>query len=180
MKPVADMTQSELAAFVQTHLEREGVHVVLSGGAAVATYTRGDYVTQDIDLINVYDAAPRAIRLAMLAIGFREEARYFRHPDSPHVVEFPPGPLTIGRHPVGRVEEIQLATGRLHIISPTDCVKDRLAAYFHWGDLQSLHQALQVARRRKINLEEVRTWSRAEGKLREFETFCARLKAETD
>lgn len=174
------MTQSELAAFVQTHLEREGVHVVLSGGAAVATYTSGEYVTQDIDLVNVYNAAPRAIRSAMQAIGFREETRYFKHPDSPHVVEFPPGPLAIGGHPVGRVEQVQLATGRLRIISPTDCVKDRLAAYFHWGDLQSLHQALQVARRRKINLHEVRTWSRAEGKLREFEAFAAGLKAETN
>jgi len=53
VKPVADMTQSELAAFVQTHLEREGVQVVLSGGAAVATYTSGEYVTQDIDLVSV-------------------------------------------------------------------------------------------------------------------------------
>ena len=116
----------------------------------------------------------------MQAIGFREETRYFRHPDSPHVIEFPPGPLAIGGHPVGRVEEMRLATGRLRIISPTDCVKDRLAAYFHWGDLQSLHQALQVARRRKVNLQEVRTWSRAEGTLRELEAFAAGLKAETD
>jgi hypothetical protein len=113
VKPIADMTQRERAAFVQAHLEREGVHVVLSGGAAVATYTRGDYVTQDIDLVNVYNAAPRAIRSAMLAIGFWEETRYFEHPDSPQFIEFPPGPLAMGGHPVGRVEEMRLATGRL-------------------------------------------------------------------
>lgn len=180
MKPIADMTQSELAAFVQTHLAREGVQVVLSGGAAVSIYSDGEYVSQDIDLVNIYAASPRAIRSAMQAIGFREEARYFRHPDSPHVVEFPPGPLAIGGHPVGRVEEMRLATGRLRIISPTDCVKDRLAAYFHWGDLQSLRQALQVARRRTISLHEVRDWSRAEGKFHEFEAFAAQLKAETN
>jgi hypothetical protein len=138
----------------------------------------GEYVSQDIDLVNVY-ATPRAIRSAMQAIGFREEARCLRHPDSPHFAEFPPGPLAIGRHPVGRVDEMRLATGRLRILSTMDCVKDRLAANFHWGDRQTLRQAPQVARRQNIDLEDVRRWSRAEGKLREFEAFARGLEAET-
>jgi len=36
MKSVKEMTQIELAAFVQSHLRGEGIQVTLSGGAAVS------------------------------------------------------------------------------------------------------------------------------------------------
>jgi hypothetical protein len=36
MKPVEEMTQGELAAFVQSHLRAREISVVLSGGAAVS------------------------------------------------------------------------------------------------------------------------------------------------
>lgn len=32
MKPIREMSQIELAAFVQTHLQGQGVSVILSGG----------------------------------------------------------------------------------------------------------------------------------------------------
>lgn len=72
----------------------------------------------------------------METIGFREEGRYFKHPDNAFLVEFPSGPLATGQEPVKEVHEIQPLTGILTVISPTECVKDRLAAYFHWGDFQ--------------------------------------------
>ena len=111
----------------------------------------------------------------MLEMGFHEEGRYFRHADSPFFVEFPPGPLTIGEEPVKEIIERKFSTGTLKVISPTDCVKDRLAAYYHWGDQQSLFQAVLVAQQHKINIEEIRRWSLAEGKLKEFERIEGRL-----
>ena len=63
----------------------------------------------------------------------------------------------------------------LGVISPTDCVKDRLAAYYHWGDQQSLLQATLVAQQNKINIDEIRRWSLAEGKLEEFERIEGKL-----
>jgi hypothetical protein len=63
----------------------------------------------------------------------------------------------------------------LKIISPTDCVKDRLAAYYHWGDQQCLYQASLVARTNKIDLDEVQRWSEAEGKQGEFEKIRTKL-----
>ena len=111
----------------------------------------------------------------MIATGFYEEGRYFRHPDSQFFVEFPPGPLAIGQESVKQTVEKKLSTGTLKIISPTDCVKDRLAAYYHWGDQQSLLQATLVAQQNKINVDEIRRWSLAEGKLREFEKIKDKL-----
>ena len=112
----------------------------------------------------------------MTTAGFYEEGRYFRHPDSPFFIEFPPGPLAIGKESIKQIVEKKLSTGILKVISPTDCVKDRLAAYYHWNDQQSLVQAILVAQQNKIDLEEIRRWSQAEGKLEEFEKIKSRLK----
>lgn len=175
MKPVNKMTQGEIGAFVQTHLRKSGIEVVLSGGAAVAIYSNNKYVSKDLDLINLHAINRQKIREAMMKIDFYEEGRYFRHSDSQFFVEFPPGPLAIGQEPVQEVVEKKLSTGILKIISPTDCVKDRLAAYYHWNDQQSLFQAILVAQRHKISMDEVRRWSLAEGKLEEFDRIKHKL-----
>lgn len=171
MKSIKDMTNVELAAFVQSHLRLEGIDVVLSGGACVAFYSNYKYVSKDLDLINTYFAKKRDIRDSMEKMGFSEEGRHFVHPDTNFYVEFPPGPLALGEEPIKKVDEIRLSTGTLRIISATDCVKDRLAAYYHWNDLQCLEQACLVALNSKIDLNEVERWSRNEGKLDGFNRF---------
>ena len=105
----------------------------------------------------------------MAEIGFEEDGRYFKHSDTEFFIEFPPGPLTVGDEPVREVIEKRFSTGRLRIISPTDCVKDRLAAYYHWGDRQCLAQAQLVARGHTIDIGEIERWSIGEGKFDEFE-----------
>lgn len=176
MKSIRKMTQGELGAFVQSTLREKEIEVVLSGGAAVAIYSDNRYVSKDLDLINVYGVNRRKIRDAMITMGFYEEGRYYRHPDSQFFVEFPPGPLAIGQESVRQIVEKKFSTGILKVISPTDCVKDRLAAYYHWGDQQSLSQATLVAQKNKINVDEIRRWSLAEGKLEEFERIKDKLR----
>jgi hypothetical protein len=176
MKPVSKMTQGELGAFIQSQLREKGIEVILSGGAAVAIYSNNKYVSKDLDLINIFGVNRRKIRDTMTAMGFYEEGRYFRHLDSRFFVEFPPGPLTIGEEHVKQIVEKKLSTGILKVISPTDCVKDRLAAYYHWGDQQSLLQASLVAQGNKINIDEIKRWSLTEGKLEEFEKIKDKLR----
>jgi hypothetical protein len=169
------MTQSELGAYVQTHLRKKGIELVLSGGAAVSIYSSNRYVSKDLDFVNIYATKRKSILVAMEELGFHEEGRYFIHPDTQFFIEFPPGPLTIGDEPVKQIDEVKFPTGTLKIISPTDCVKDRLAAYYHWGDQQCLAQAVLVARMQQIDIEEVKRWSKGEGKLDDFEKFHSRL-----
>jgi hypothetical protein len=169
VKKISEMTQSELGAFIQTHLRESGIDVVLSGGAAVGIHSVGEYVSQDLDMVNCYFKKRSAIRKCMEELGFIEKARYFTHPDTEYLVEFPPGPLTVGDESVKQVDEIQFSTGVLRVISPTDCVKDRLAAYYHWGDRQGLTQAILVARRNEIDINELERWSAVEGKQYMFE-----------
>jgi len=175
MKSIKDMSSSELAAFIQDHLKLNGIDVILSGGACVSFYSNDKYVSMDLDLINIYFAKSRHIRDAMKEIGFIEEGRHFKHPDTQFFVELPPGPLAVGGEPVKKIDEFELETGKLRLISTTDCVKDRLAAYYHWKDLQCLEQACLVAAHSKINLEEVENWSKNEGKEKEFWHFKDKL-----
>jgi hypothetical protein len=171
MKSISKMTQAELATYVQSHLQKKGITVILSGGAAVAIYTVNKYVSADIDLVDVYFAARKKIIEAMKEIGFSEKNRYFIHPDTKHIVEFPPGPLSVGEEPVRRIKEIKFSTGILRVISPTDCVKDRLAAYYFWNDQQSLAQAILVAKYNRISISEIKRWSQTTGNMKEFKIF---------
>lgn len=178
MKKISNMTQAELAAYVQSHLRKHKIPVTLSGGAAVAIYTANQYVSADIDLVEDTYADRNRIRTAMEEIGFREKNRYFIHPDTRHIIEFPPGPLSVGDEPIKRIREIRYATGILRVISPSDCVKDRLAAYYFWEDRQSLNQAVLVAVHNRINISEIRNWSQAEGNSEGFEIFFKKYNEE--
>ncbi len=171
MKSIGRMTQAELAAYVQDHLRKKGIHVVLSGGTAVSIHSVNEYVSADIDLVPLYSADRKQIKAAMLEIGFHERNRYFVHPGSKHIVEFPRGPLSVGDESVKEIKNIRLATGVLRVISPTDCVKDRLAAYYYWKDQQSFAQALLVAKHNRIDMNEVKRWSQASGNTLEFQVF---------
>lgn len=168
MKTIREMSTPELVAFVQSHLCDNRIDVVLSGGACVTIYSENKYVSMDIDLVNNHFASRREIREAMRGLGFEERGRHFIHPDTDLFVEFPAGPLSVGEEPVKEVREIRLDTGLLRIISPTDCVKDRLAAYYYWNDAQGLEQAVLVANSVDIDPDEVGRWSEVEGKEREF------------
>jgi hypothetical protein len=175
LKPVKNMTVGELAAFVATHLRGKGIDVVLSGGSCVTIYSEGKYVSGDLDMIEIRFATRREIQDAMTEIDFHERDRFFQHADTELLVEFPPGPLAVGKEPVRQVDELRFSTGTLRIISPTDCVKDRLAAYYHWKDRQSLEQAVLVAHSQNVDLKEIRRWSKREGMLEIYQSIAERL-----
>jgi hypothetical protein len=66
------MSQAEIGAWVQTHLRKQDIEVVLSGGAGVSIYSRGKYVSKDLDLVNIYSKDRKAIQSSMMELGFRE------------------------------------------------------------------------------------------------------------
>lgn len=66
------MSQVELAAYIQDHLQEEGIKVVLSGGSAVSFYSSDQYVSKDLDLINTNFAKRNNIKSVMTKLGFEE------------------------------------------------------------------------------------------------------------
>jgi hypothetical protein len=175
MKSLNEMTQPEIGAYVVSHLKKAGISVVLSGGAVVSIYSQARYVSKDLDLVNIYSLRPSVIKKAMEEIGFEVIGRHFKHPNSKFIIEFPPGPLSVGEEAIKDIVEKNYDTGVLSLISPTECVKDRLAAYYHWNDNQALEQSLLVATHQEINLEEIKRWSKREGMVGKFELFISRL-----
>jgi hypothetical protein len=175
MKQIKDMSQAELAAFIQDSLEIEGIEVVLSGGSAVAFYSSDKYVSKDLDLININFVRRNKLKSVMDTLGFHEEGRYFLHSETHFFVEFPDGPLSVGEEPIKAISEFELATGTLRVVSATDCVKDRLCAYYFCNDHQGLLQAVLVAQSQDVDLTEIKRWSKAEGKEQEYKTFEQRL-----
>jgi hypothetical protein len=111
----------------------------------------------------------------MEKIGFQEKGRFFVNPDTQFFVEFPDGPLSVGEEPVKEISEYKLTTGILRILSPTDCVKDRLCAFYFWNDQQGLAQAVLVTKSQKVDLKEIKRWSKAENKEQEYEIFTSKL-----
>jgi len=138
MKPIGDMTRLELAGLVSSEFQKNGINVVLSGGSCVSIYSEEKYVSMDLDFVNAAFTKRRRIRDVMKSLGFHEENRYYRHPDADLLVEFPPGPLGVGEEPVKQIDEIETEAGLLRIISPTDCVKDRLTWYYHDDDVSAV------------------------------------------
>jgi hypothetical protein len=64
----------------------------------------------------------------------------------------------------------------LKLLSPTDCVKDRLAAFYHWNDRQSLEKAILVSLDNEIDMKEVNRWSIKEGMQDKLEIFKSAVK----
>jgi hypothetical protein len=171
----ADLSREELAALVCTTLDRHGVRTVLSGGAAASIYAPNPYESMDLDFVPV--GLARRVDSAMLELGFRREPqRHWTHPDTRFWVEFPPGPVQVGDEVVREFAERRTPLGTLRILTPTDCVLDRLAWYFHAKDEQGLEQAVAVAAANDVDLERIQRWSTRERKAGEFERFRARLR----
>ncbi|MBG0788605.1 MAG: hypothetical protein H0S79_26245 [Anaerolineaceae bacterium] len=176
MKPIHEMNQAEIAAYVQTELRKANIYVVLSGGAVVGIYSKGDYVSKDIDLVNSGFSKREKIEQVMTTLGFHSVGRHYEHPNSNQIIEFPPGPLTLGDDPVMTTNQLYYETGTLETLTPTDCVKDRLAHYYHWGDNQCLHQAILVAQNYDIDIKDIDMWSEEEGHRDTFTKIKNQLK----
>jgi hypothetical protein len=175
MKKIIEMSRTELAAYVSTHLKKHDIEVTLTGGSCVSIYSKDKYVSGDLDFIETFRARRKLLINCLKEIGFSEENRSFIHPDTDLFIEFPPGPLAVGDEPITDIITIQTEVGDLRIISPTESVKDRLAAYYFWNDLQCLEQALLVAQYKDIDIDEVKRWSLKEGEAEKFQIFKNRL-----
>lgn len=176
MKSIAHMSQAELAAYIQSAMRNEGIDLVLTGGAVVSIYSKGKYTSMDLDLVDLGFTSYQKLKTGMQKLGFKKETRHFTHPQTKYLVELVASPLSVGNEPVSEIVELKYPTGSLKVISATDCVKDRLAAYYYWNDKQALAQAVLVAGSAKINLKEIERWSAAEKMREKFAEFLAARK----
>ena len=166
----------EVATIVSDALRTAGIAATLSGGSAVSIYTNNEYQSKDLDFVTaamLKDLAPILNDLGFVHTGGSRLSQ-FEHPLVEWYVEFPASPLTFGHLQVDHEDcaVIKSEAGELRIVTPTQCVMDRLAAAFAWNDVQSRDQAAQVAANQILDWEALRIWFANEGIPNpEFERF---------
>ena len=180
MKITARSTIAEVIEAVSSTLETAGITAVLVGGACATVHSGGVYTSEDVDLIIQSAPGQSAVDEAMASIGFtRKQAQYF-HAKSDFFVEFPRGPLAIGHDVRIKPVRVKVGSSRILALSATDSCRDRLAAFFHWNDRESLDVAVAIAVRQRVKLAAIRSWSAGENAMDKYETFereLARAKA---
>lgn len=164
-----------VAAAVGSALRRAGITAVLTGGACACVYTRGAYQSADVDFIVVGGTTQARLDAAMAAVGFVRRGDRYVHARTRFYVEFPRGPLAVGGDWTLRPVERRTRHGRLLMLSATDSCRDRLAAFYHWNDRQSLAVAVAIALRNRVGLQALRGWSVGEGHEARFVEFIAEL-----
>ncbi len=156
-------TEEDFWQYVAWHLSAGGVETVLVGGAVVAIYSSGIHRSGDIDLVP--DEFQRTKIAGILQeIGFVKSGKHFNHPECHHIfVDFPMGPVSLGDDynlkPDKRVVEGKV----LKLLSPTDCVKDRLASYIYFSAHECFDQAVLVAKSQNVRLNNIKAWCAKEG-----------------
>lgn len=166
----------DFAALVSEKLRRGGIETILVGGACVSLYTKNRYQSYDIDLVT--HAPIKSVTPLLEELGFRREGkRHFTRKDCPFFIDFVSPPASLGSEPVVDRNIVKTKSGTIVMLTATDSVKDRLAAYYHWKDPQCLEQAVLIARVQSVNLKEVKRWSRKEGSEERHQDFVARLQA---
>lgn len=125
------------AAITQVLAPRQ-LRPVVVGGSAVEFYTRGAYLTADLDLVlaGLQEAAE-----AMEQLGFERRGASFIHPDVPLVVDFPPSPLA---GDPARLSVVEIEGLPVYVSGIEDLVADRLRAAAYCNDEGSEEWAVQL------------------------------------
>lgn len=171
----ATSSLTDIAFAVGTALDRAGITAVLTGGSAATFYAPDAYQSRDLDfVITLHGTGGEA---ALRAIGYQRDLDYYIHPASPFPLEFPRGPLMVGDDHLTRWNTVRREDDQiLHVLTPTDSCRDRLAAFLFWNDFSGLEQALGVCRvRTDVDLAIVRDWCVRSGETPKWDLFKGRL-----
>lgn len=170
------ITLENLAAIVSKKLKDQDIDSILVGGACVSIYSHNRYQSYDLDFVTYEDM--KKVTIALNELGFQKNGKYFSHPQCPYFIEFVPPPVAIGNEPIHHFAYHQTQIGTIKMLNPTDCVKDRLAGFYHWDDQQSLDQAITLFKEipQEINIQEIKRWSINENYPHKFEIFLKKIK----
>jgi len=164
----------DLAAFIYDTLNRNGIEIILVGGACVSIYSNNRYQSYDLDFVTYEEL--KTIESVLQKHGFRRVGRCFSNSSCPYIIDFVNPPVAIGNESIKNYETLRTATGMLKLLTPTDCVKDRLCSFFHWNDEQALEQAILVASDQNIDLTNIKRWAKKENHEEKFALFLAKLQ----
>ena len=162
----ADSSLEDTCFEIAGALDRRSIRAVLTGGSAATLYAPDAYTSMDAGFVLLDSPKRDDLREALAGIGFAQSDAVgtFEHPRTIFALDFPKGPLAVGGDYVHDTATLERDGIRLSILSPTDCVRDRLAHFYHWNDYTALAAAIGVTRehRENVDLAKVREWTERE------------------
>jgi len=167
-------TLEEFWVFVASHLEAEGIGVTLVGGAVATVYSKGQYESGDIDMVfdNMFEDRGK-FENALNKIGIvKQDQRNFRHSDCIYTIEAKSPPISIG-HIIEKInpEKVDGESTKIKLLSPTDCIKDRLYKADEWADDEAFDAAIAVAREVGFNDKKLKNFCQENDKLKIYDKF---------
>src|ERR1700738_994904 len=100
-----------------TALEAAQLTAVLCGGSAATYYAPDAYMSADNDFVMTVEVPRREISMILEPLGFRKQGRIYVHSDVEWTVDFPRGPLAIGRDIVTEWATVRRGGELLHVIN---------------------------------------------------------------
>jgi hypothetical protein len=151
---------------VAAALDKYAIKGVLTGGSAAALYAPEVNTSMDADFVLTEKPSRAILNQALGELGFlpSHNAGMFEHPDSEFTIDFPSGPLAVGGEYIRKTATLVRGDLCLRILIPVDCVRDRLAHFYHWNDYHALAAAVVVARAHcdSNDFLELQEWTRRE------------------
>ena len=168
--------EEQVWIYVAWHLAENDIETVLVGGAVCSIYSDGAYQSGDLDLVSrslIDQKIPQILR----SIGFeKKSSRHYSHPECRVFVEFVVGPPGIGDDTDIQPAHQNVEGKKIYLYSPTDCIRDRLASYIHFGAQECLDQAALVGKKQPFNQAKVKSWCESEGAVHAFEELIEKIK----
>lgn len=169
-------SMEEFWKHVASHLESHGIEVTLVGGGVATIYSHGKYMSGDLDFVFGWGNNHKEIKKALAEIGFTADTRIFSRPDCPFTMDFSSPPVDIGDKNDPEIQEDSFKGETIRILTPTECIKDRLHKAFHWKDELALQAALEVANTQEFSMEKVEKFCNDNKIISKFEEFQIQYK----
>jgi hypothetical protein len=170
-------TLEDVVFRICTALAKRDLQVLLVGGSAATYYAPKAYQSNDADFVAVFNVnrvREAEVVATMVELGYQLNGNTFEHTGgSPFTIEFPKGPPMVGGEAIRIFETVERGDEVLYVISPTDCVKDRLAQYYFWNDRTALRAAVAVTSEQqdRVDMSRIKDWSSREGEFEKFADF---------
>lgn len=139
-----DWSLSEVAATVVRQLEAVDVPVVVVGGSAVTVHVPHVYTSSDIDFAALRDATIREFAAGVVPLGFARHGRVFVNPTSAYTLDLVGETPFVDRRPIREFDSVRTRRGPVRVLRFSDAVADRVAAFVHWADEESLDVAARA------------------------------------
>lgn len=188
MKSLTVRAQDDLetVAFkVCTALDRRGIRAVLCGGSAATIYAPEAYQSRDVDFIASFWGREEQRDDALLELGYRNDGRVYVCDDQLVTLDFPNDELLLGDELLTETNTLHRDDWILTLLTPFDCVRDRLSWHFFYQrkDLSALSAAVAVTLNQGVDANAVRLWAQANGvgkRLEEYFDLVARWSTRSE